>query len=87
MGGYRIFREFTFDLVLRASSDLSSTFQDKVNLGRYVGEISDYGQIATHGNSVFVVWSDSPQHRYPRIIRYSLRQAEITQKVLMTPLT
>jgi hypothetical protein len=59
------FRGFTFDLILRASSDLANTFQDKVNLGRYVGEISDYGQIATHGNSVFVVWSDSPQPGYP----------------------
>ena len=59
------FREFTFDLLLRASSDIGSTFQDKVNLGRYVGEISDYGQIAVHGNSVFVVWSDSPRYSYP----------------------
>ena len=38
------FREFTFDLILRASTDMANTFQDKVNLGRYVGEISDYGQ-------------------------------------------
>jgi hypothetical protein len=59
------FREFTFDLILRASSDLANTFQDKVNLGRYVGEISDYGQIAAHGDSVFVVWADSPQYSYP----------------------
>jgi hypothetical protein len=59
------FREFTFDLILRASSDMARTFQDKVNLGRFVGEISDYGQIAAHGNNVFVVWSDSPQFGYP----------------------
>jgi hypothetical protein len=59
------FRKFTFDLVLRASSDMARTFEDKVNLGRYVGEISDYGQIAAHGNNVFVVWSDSPQSGYP----------------------
>ena len=66
------FREFTFDLVLRASSDLASTFQDKVNLGRYVGEISDYGQIAAHGNNVFVVWSDSPQYSYPQMYKIFL---------------
>jgi hypothetical protein len=59
------FRKFTFDLVLRASSDMARSFQDKVNLGRYVGEISDYGQIATQGNNVFVVWSDSPISGYP----------------------
>ena len=59
------FRKFTFDLILRASSDMANTFQDKVNLGRYVGEISDYGQIVAYGNNVFVVWSDSPQYIYP----------------------
>jgi hypothetical protein len=59
------FRDFTFDLVLRASYDLANTFQDKVNLGRYVGEISDYGQLAAYGNNVFVVWGDSPQYSYP----------------------
>jgi hypothetical protein len=59
------FRKFTFDLILRASSDMANTFQDKVNLGRYVGEISDYGQIVAYGNNIFVVWSDSPQYIYP----------------------
>jgi hypothetical protein len=63
------FRDFTFDLILRASTDMASTFQDKVNLGRYVGEISDYGQIVAHGNSVFIVWSDSPQYRYPQMYK------------------
>ena len=61
------FRDFTFDLTLRASTDLGKTFQEKVNLGRYVGEISDYGQIAAHGSDVFVVWSDSPQFSYPQM--------------------
>ena len=66
------FRDFTFDLVLRASTDMIRTFQDKVNLGRYVGEISDYGQIAASGNNVFVVWSDSPQYNYPQPYRIFL---------------
>jgi hypothetical protein len=66
------FRDFTFDLILRASTDMASTFQDKVNLGRYVGEISDYGQIAAHGNNVFVVWSDSPQYNYPQMYKIFL---------------
>jgi hypothetical protein len=60
------FRDSTFDLVLRASNDLANTFQDKVNLGRYVGEISDYGRLAANGNNIFVVWGDSPQYRYPQ---------------------
>jgi hypothetical protein len=63
------FRDFTFDLVLRASYDLANTFQDKVNLGRYVGEISDYGQLAANGNNVFVVWGDSPQYSYPQMYK------------------
>jgi hypothetical protein len=66
------FRDFTFDLVLRASTDMANTFQDKVNLGRYVGEISDYGQIAAQGNNVFVVWSDSPQYSYPQMYKIFL---------------
>jgi hypothetical protein len=74
------FREFTFDLVLRASFDMASTFQDKVNLGRYVGEISDYGQIAAHGNSVFVVWSDSPQYRYPQMYKIFLEASRDNAK-------
>jgi hypothetical protein len=74
------FREFTFDSVLRASFDLASTFQDKVNLGRYVGEISDYGQMATHGNSVFVVWSDSPQYRYPQMYKIFLEASRDNAK-------
>ena len=51
---------------------MANTFQDKVNLGRYVGEISDYGQIAAHGNNVFVVWSDSPQYNYPQMYKIFL---------------
>jgi hypothetical protein len=66
------FRDFTFDLILRASTDMASTFQDKVNLGRYVGEISDYGQMAAHGNNVFVVWSDSLQYNYPQMYKIFL---------------
>ena len=80
------FRDFTFDLILRASTDMASTFQDKVNIGRYVGEISDYGQIAVNGNNVFVVWSDSPQYSYPQMFKIFLREAEIMRKVLMMPL-
>jgi hypothetical protein len=63
------FRDFTFDLVLRASYDLANSFEDKVNLGRYVGEISDYGQLAANGNNVFVAWGDSPQYRYPQMYK------------------
>jgi hypothetical protein len=63
------FRDYTFDLILRASTDIGRNFQDKVNLGRYVGEISDYGQVAAHGNNVFVVWSDSPQYNYPQMYK------------------
>ena len=66
------FRDFTFDLTLRASTDLARTFAEKVNLGRYVGEISDYGQIAAYGNNVFVVWSDSPQYNYPQMYKIFL---------------
>jgi hypothetical protein len=66
------FRDFTFDLILRASTDMANTFQDKVNLGRYVGEISDYGQIVANGNNVFVVWSDSPQYNYPQMYKIFL---------------
>ena len=80
------FREFTFDLILRASSDLANTFQDKVNLGRYVGEISDYGQIAAIGNNVFVVWSDSPQYSYPQMYKIFLEGSRDNAKVLMMPL-
>jgi hypothetical protein len=63
------FREFTFDLILRASHNTVNTFQDKVNIGRYVGEIADYSQIVSSGNNVFVVWSDSPQYSYPPIYK------------------
>ena len=66
------FREFTFDLVLRVSTDIARTFQDKVNLGRYVGEISDYGQLAAYGNNVFVVWGDAPQYSYPQMYKIFL---------------
>jgi hypothetical protein len=66
------FREFTFDLILRASYDLANTFQDKVNLGRYVGEISDYGQLNAFGNNIFVVWGDSPRYEYPQMYKIFL---------------
>jgi hypothetical protein len=36
-----------------------------VNIGRFVGEISDYGNLAAQGNNVFVVWSDAPRYNYP----------------------
>jgi hypothetical protein len=58
-------REFTFDLILRASHDVAGSFEDKVNLGRYVGELADYGQVAAYGNNLFVVWSSAPQYGYP----------------------
>ena len=74
------FREFTFDLVLRASSDMASTFRDKVNIGRYVGEISDYGQIAVYGNNVFVVWGDSPQYSYPPVYKIFLEASRDNAK-------
>jgi hypothetical protein len=57
--------ELTFDLILRASHDVADTFEDKVNLGRYVGEIADYGQVVALENNLFVVWSDMPQYGYP----------------------
>jgi hypothetical protein len=66
------FRDFTFDLILRASHDLANNFEDKVNLGRYVGEISDYGQLASYGNNLFVVWGDSPQYSYPQMYKIFL---------------
>jgi hypothetical protein len=36
-----------------------------VNIGRFVGEIADHGQIAGSNNSVFVVWSEAPRYSYP----------------------
>jgi hypothetical protein len=74
------FRDFTFDLILRASFDLANTFQDKVNLGRYVGEISDYGQIDSSGNNVFVIWGDSPQYGYPPMYRIFLEVSRDSTK-------
>ena len=56
------FREFTFDLIFRASDNSVDTFQNKVNVGRYVGEIADHSQIAGNGNNVFVVWSEAPRY-------------------------
>jgi hypothetical protein len=55
----------TFDLIFRASSDGGRNFAEKQNIARYLGESSDYGQIITVGNNVFVVWSESPQFSYP----------------------
>ena len=59
------FREFTFDLIFRASENAANTFQDKVNIGRFVGEIADHGEMAVSNNTVFVVWSEAPQYSYP----------------------
>jgi hypothetical protein len=59
------FRGFTFDLMLRASQNKANTFQNKLNIGRFVGEVSDYGNVAAQGNNVFVVWSDAPRYNYP----------------------
>jgi hypothetical protein len=67
------FTEFTFDLILRASRDMANTFEEKVNLGRYIGEMADYGNIAAYGNSVFVTWSDAPQYRYPPVYEIFLQ--------------
>jgi hypothetical protein len=59
------FRDFTFDLIFRASNNAADTFQNKVNIGRYVGEIADHGQIAGTGNNIFVIWSEAPRYSYP----------------------
>jgi hypothetical protein len=66
------FREFTFDLILRASHNTANTFQNKVNIGRFVGEISDYGKVAAHGDNIFVVWSDAPRYSYPPMYKIFL---------------
>jgi hypothetical protein len=66
------FREFTFDLIFRASDNSADTFQNKVNVGRYVGEIADHSQIAGSGNNVFVVWSEAPRYSYPPIYKIFL---------------
>jgi hypothetical protein len=55
----------TFDLTFRGSSDGGQKFNDKQNLARYIGESSDYGQLTTTENNVYVVWSESPQYSYP----------------------
>src|ERR671910_204544 len=66
------FREFTFDLIFRASDNSADTFQNKVNVGRYVGEIADHSQIAGSGNNVFIVWSEAPRYSYPPIYKIFL---------------
>ena len=66
------FREFTFDFILRASQNAANTFQNKVNIGRFVGEISDYGKVAALGNNIFVLWSDAPRYNYPPIYKIFL---------------
>ena len=55
----------TFDLIFRESSDGGRNFAEKQNIARYLGESSDYGQIITAGNNVFVVWGESAQFSYP----------------------
>jgi hypothetical protein len=80
------FRDYTFDLILRASTDIGRNFQDKVNLGRYVGEISDYGQVAAHGNNVFVVWSDSPQYNYPQMYKIFFEASRDNAKTFDDPI-
>src|SRR5918994_1739236 len=59
------FRGFTFDLVFRARYNAADTFQNKVIIGRYVGEIADHGQIAVIGNNIFIIWSEAPRYSYP----------------------
>jgi hypothetical protein len=59
------FRGSTFDLILRASDNTANTFQNKVNIGSYVGEIAEHSQIVASGNHVFVVWSEAPRYSYP----------------------
>jgi hypothetical protein len=54
-----------FDLIFRSSSDGGRNFAEKQNIARYLGESSDYGQVIAAGQNVFVVWSESPQFRYP----------------------
>jgi hypothetical protein len=54
-----------FDLIFRTSSDGGRNFAEKQNIARYLGESSDYGQVIAAGQNVFVVWSESPQFRYP----------------------
>jgi hypothetical protein len=56
---------FNFDLIFRSSSDGGRNFAEKQNIARYLGESSDYGQIITAGNNVYVVWSESTQFSYP----------------------
>jgi hypothetical protein len=63
------FKGSTFGLILKASHNSANTFENKVNIGRYVGEIADYSQIVSSGNNVFVVWSDSPRYSYPPIYK------------------
>jgi hypothetical protein len=55
----------TFDLTFRRSSDAARNFDDKQNLARYLGESSDYGHMIAVGSDVFIVWSESPQYKYP----------------------
>ena len=74
------FRDFTFDFILRASQNAAKTFQDKVNIGRFVGEISDYGKVAALGNNVFVLWSDAPRYNYPPIYKIFLEASRDSGK-------
>src|SRR5215204_4982712 len=74
------FRDFTFDLVFRASDNAADTFQNKVNIGRYVGEIADHGQIASTGNNIFVIWSEAPRYSYPPLYKIFLEASRDSGK-------
>ena len=74
------FRDFTFDFILRASQNAAKTFQNKVNIGRFVGEISDYGNVAALGNNIFVLWSDAPRYNYPPIYKIFLEASRDSGK-------
>src|SRR5215204_1862612 len=74
------FRDFTFDLIFRASDNAADTFQNKVNIGRYVGEIADHGQIASTGNNIFVIWSEAPRYSYPPLYKIFLEASRDSGK-------
>jgi hypothetical protein len=74
------YRDFTFDLIFRASDNAADTFRNKVNIGRYVGEIADYGQIAGTGNNIFVIWSEAPRYSYPPLYKIFLEASRDSGK-------
>src|SRR5215204_107871 len=74
------FRGYTFDLVFRASDNAANTFRNKVNIGRYVGEIADHGQIAGTGNNFFIIWSEAPRYSYPPLYNIFLEASRDSGK-------